>query len=93
VAIEADFPIRKLSDFLQNFTFQKDEQNHGRGRSIFWKKYFQKSAVTWFVFLKSEKGHIMVISHHHTIIGTKGEGQGSGKGEARWMEVIWAEGE
>ena len=26
-------------------------------------------------FLKSEKGHIEVISHHHTIIETKGEGQ------------------
>ena len=25
MAIEADFPIRKLSDFLQIFTFQKDE--------------------------------------------------------------------
>ena len=27
-------------------------------------------------FLKSEKGHIGVIPHHHTIMGTKGEGQG-----------------
>ena len=27
-------------------------------------------------FLKSEKGHIGVISHHHTIMGTKGEVQG-----------------
>jgi len=28
------------------------------------------------LFLKSEKWHIGVIPHHHTIIGTKGEGQG-----------------
>ena len=27
-------------------------------------------------FLKSEKGHIGVIPHHHTIIGTKKEVQG-----------------
>jgi len=27
------------------------------------------------LFLKSEKGHNGVIPHHHTIIGTKGEGQ------------------
>ena len=25
---------------------------------------------------KSDKGHIGVIPHHHTIMGTKGEGQG-----------------
>ena len=27
-------------------------------------------------FLKSEKWHTGVIPHHHTIIGTKGDGQG-----------------
>jgi len=27
-------------------------------------------------FLKLEKGHIGVIPHHHTIMGTKGEVQG-----------------
>ena len=27
-------------------------------------------------FLKSEKGHIGVIPYHHTIMVTKGEGQG-----------------
>ena len=35
-------------------------------------------------FLKSEKGHIKVIPHHHTIIGTKGEVQVRGGGS---MEV------
>ena len=29
-----------------------------------------------FIFLKSEKGHIWVIPHHHTIMETKGEVQG-----------------
>jgi len=28
------------------------------------------------LFLKSEKGHVGVIPHHHTIMGTKGEVQG-----------------
>jgi len=49
------------------------------------------------LFLKSEKGHIWVFSHYHTIIGTKGEVQrryrrtvevgggdlGGGEGEGR----------
>ena len=32
-------------------------------------------------FLKSEKRHIGVIPHHHTIMGTKGEEQGRWGGE------------
>jgi len=39
------------------------------------KKKKKKKARDCF-FLKSEKGHIGVIPHHHTIIGTKGEMQG-----------------
>jgi len=56
MAIEADFPIRKLSDFSQNFTFQKDEQNHGRGRSIFWKKFFSEICRHVIHFFKVRKG-------------------------------------
>jgi len=87
MAIEADFPIRKLLDFLQIFTFQKDERNHGRGRSIFWKKKFQKCAGTWLLFLKSEKGHIGVLPHHQTSMGTKGEGRVGGGRVWRSVEV------
>ena len=36
------------------------------------------------IFLKSEKGHNEVIPHHHTIMGTKEEGQGR---DRRSMEV------
>ena len=43
-------------------------------------------------FLKSEKGHIGVIPHPHTIMGTKEEGQGGTGGVWRWVEVIWMEG-
>jgi len=47
-------------------------------------KEFSEMCRHVIAFLKSEKGHIGVISHHHTIMGTKGEVQG------RWgrsMEV------
>ena len=56
---------------------------------------FQKPAVTWFHFLKSEKGHIKVISHHHTIIGTKEGGAGKVREECggRWRWFGWRESE
>ena len=38
-------------------------------------KIFSETCRHVIHFLKSEKGHIEVISHHHTIIETKGEGQ------------------
>jgi len=56
MGIGADFPIRKLSDFSQFFTFQKDEQNHGRGRSIFWKKNFSGFCPHVIAFFKARKG-------------------------------------
>ena len=54
------------------------------GGPSFGKKYFQKLAVTWLLFLKSEKRHIGVIPHHHTLMWTKGDGQGR---RVRSMEV------
>jgi len=40
-------------------------------------KYFSETCRHVIHFLKSEKRHIGVIPHHHTIMGTKGEGQGT----------------
>jgi len=95
MAIEADFQIRKFFFFfcLFFFTFQKDKQNHGRGRSIFWKNFFSEMCRHVIAFLKSEKGHIEVIPHHHTIMGTKGDGQGRRVRSMEVGEVIWVEGE
>ena len=38
--------------------------------------FFSETCRHVIAFLKSEKGHIGVIPHHHTIMGTKGEIQG-----------------
>ena len=46
------------------------------GGPSFGKKFFRNVPARDSFFLKSEKWHIGVIPHHHTIIGTKGEGQG-----------------
>ena len=50
------------------------------GGPSFGKIFFGNLQSRDFIFLKSEKGHIGVIPHHHTLMGTKGEDQG------RWME-------
>jgi len=39
-------------------------------------KFFSETCRHVIAFLKSEKWHIGVIPHHHTIMGTKEEGQG-----------------
>jgi len=39
-------------------------------------KKFSETSRHVIHFLKSEKGHNGVIPHNHTIMGTKGDGQG-----------------
>ena len=47
------------------------------GGPSFGKVFFRNMpARDSFFFLKSEKGHIGVIPHHHTLMGTKEEVQG-----------------
>jgi len=43
-------------------------------------------------FFKVRNGHIGVIPHHHTFMGTKGEVQGRGGRSVEGVEVIWVEG-
>ena len=77
-------PIRKLSDFLTNFHFPKRRAKPWKREVHLLEKIFSETCRHVFLFLKSEKGHIGVIPHHHTIMGAKGEVQG------RWgrrMEV------
>jgi len=88
MAIEADFPIRKWGD-EQNFTFQKDEQNHGRGRSIFWKKFFQKLAGHVKKKISSEKKGTLGSSLTTTPSwGPRGRVRVGTGGVWRCMEVI-----
>ena len=54
------------------------------GGPSFGNNFFRNLPSRDFIFLKSEKGHNEVIPHHHTIMGTKGEGQGRYR---RRMEV------
>jgi len=46
------------------------------GDPSFGKSFFRNMPARDCFFLKSEKRHIGVIPHHHTIMGTKGECQG-----------------
>jgi len=46
------------------------------GGQSFGKKFFRNVPARDSIFLKSEKRHIGVIPHHHTIMGTKEEVQG-----------------
>ena len=46
------------------------------GGPSFGKTFFRNVPSRDCFFLKSEKGHIGVIPHHHTFMGTKEEGQG-----------------
>jgi len=76
-----------------NFSFsKKTSKPMEEGGSSFQKNIFLDFAGTWLLFLKSEKRHIEVIPHHHTITGTRGEVQGRWGGVWRWVEVIWVEG-
>ena len=43
------------------------------GGQSFGKKIFRNLPARDSIFLKSEKWHVGVIPHHHTIMGTKGE--------------------
>ena len=45
------------------------------GGPSFGKKIFRNVPARDSFFLKSEKGHIGVIPHHHMMMGTKEEGQ------------------
>ena len=46
------------------------------GGQSFGKKFFRNVPARDSIFLKSEKRHIGVIPHHHTIMGTKEEVRG-----------------
>ena len=80
--IWVSWPVKQISQLgncriFNNFHFSKRRAKPWRREvHLSKKKKFQKYAGTWLLFLKSEKGHIEVIPHHHTIMGTKEEVQG-----------------
>ena len=83
------WPVKQISQLgncriFNNFSLSKKTSKTMEEGGPSFEKFFSETCRHVIAFLKSEKWHIGVIPHHHTIMGTKGEGQGRG---GRSMEV------